>query len=235
MDFDKLANLKREWHYTFDVIVRLIEVNGGCVILGTPIFDYVKRERGVRVQMKLHSMSLRTGLLTDKHLVLEYMDEASGELQEVLVSRAFEAKSFGDIRYTHDCLKFILNILTVKYNDNYIKAMAKETFKKGAFVSTVKFNGEKLLGIYEGTYDNGVECWVLAADNRKFCVMLKSTKPADEEETKVIQETIVKPRKEAEKARKKAQQAEEAGVEEELTEEDFEEAAEEEPAEATEE
>lgn len=226
IDFDKLDELRKEWHGRFDELVKLIEDNNGCVIVNTPIFDYIKKEPGVRVQMRLHSMRIVTGLLIDKHIVLEYMDEASGELREVLVSRAFEAKSFGDIRYTSDCFKFILNVLKLKYNDNISETMGKvsETFKKGAPVSTVKFNGEKLLGVFEHTYDNGVECCVLAADNKKFCVKLKSTKPADDEEQKIIQETIVKPRKEAEKARKKAQEA----AEEVLTEEDMEEPSEEE-------
>ena len=210
IDFDKLDELRKEWHGRFDELVKLIEDNNGCVIVNTPIFDYIKKESGVRVQMRLHSMKIVTGLLTDKHIVLEYMDEASGELREVLVSRAFEAKSFGDIRYTSDCFKFILNVLKLKYNDNISETMGKvsETFKKGALVSTVKFNGEKLLGV------------------KKFCVKLKSTKPADDEEQKIIQETIVKPRKEAEKAKKKAQQDQETEVEEELTEEDLEEAVE---------
>lgn len=226
IDFDKLDELRKEWHGRFDELVKLIEGNNGCVIVNTPIFDYIKKEPGVRVQMRLHSMRIVTGLLIDKHIVLEYMDEARGELREVLVSRAFEAKSFGDIRYTSDCFKFILNVLKLKYNDNISETMGKvsETFKKGAPVSTVKFNGEKLLGVFEHTYDNGVECCVLAADNKKFCVKLKSTKPADDEEQKIIQETIVKPRKEAEKARKKAQEA----AEEVLTEEDMEEPSEEE-------
>ena len=228
IDFDKLDELRKEWHGRFDELVKLIEDNNGCVIVNTPIFDYIKKESGVRVQMRLHSMRIVTGLLTDKHIVLEYMDEASGELREVLVSRGFEAKSFGDIRYTSDCFKFILNVLKLKYNDNFSDSMGKvsEAFKKGAMVSTVKFNGEKLLGVFEHTYDNGVECCVLAADNKKFCVKLKSTKPADDEEQKIIQETIVKPRKEAEKAKKKAQQAQKTEVEEELTEEDLEEAVE---------
>lgn len=228
IDFDKLDELRKEWHGRFDELVKLIEDNNGCVIVNTPIFDYIKKESGVRVQMRLHSMKIVTGLLTDKHIVLEYMDEASGELREVLVSRGFEAKSLGDIRYTSDCFKFILNVLKLKYNDNFSDSMGKvsETFKKGVLVSTVKFNGEKLLGVFEHTYDNGVECCVLAADNKKYCVKLKSTKPADEEEQKIIQETIVKPRKEAEKAKKKAQQAQETEVEEELTEEDMEEAVE---------
>jgi hypothetical protein len=226
IDFDKLDELRKEWHGRFDELVKLIEDNNGCVIVNTPIFDYITKEPGVRVQMRLHSMKIVTGLLIDKHIVLEYMDEASGELREVLVSRAFEAKSFGDIRYTSDCFKFILNVLKHKYNDNFSDSMGKvsETFKKGAPVSTVKFNGEKLLGVFEHVYDNGVECCVLSADNKKFCVKLKSTKPADDEEQKIIQETIVKPRKEAEKARKKAQEA----AEEVLTEEDMEEPSEEE-------
>ena len=226
IDFDKLDELRKEWHGRFDELVKLIEGNNGCVIVNTPIFDYIKKEPGVRIQMRLHSMKIVTGLLIDKHIVLEYMDEASGELREVLVSRAFEAKSFGDIRYTSDCFKFILNVLKFKYNDNFSDSMGKvsETFKKGALVSTVKFNGEKLLGVFEHVYDNGVECCVLSADNKKFCVKLKSTKPADDEEQKIIQETIVKPRKEAEKARKKAQEA----AEEVLTEEDMEEPSEEE-------
>lgn len=232
IDFDKLDELRKEWHGRFDELVKLIEDNNGCVIVNTPIFDYIKKEPGVRVQMRLHSMKIVTGLLIDKHIVLEYMDEASGELREVLVSRAFEAKSFGNIRYTSDCFKFILNVLKPKYNDNFSDSMGKvsETFKKGALVSTVKFNGEKLLGVFEHAYDNGVECCVLAADNKKFCVKLKSTKPADEEEQKIIQETIVKPRKEAEKARKKAQEA----AEEVLTEEDMEEPSKEELEEAME-
>jgi hypothetical protein len=236
IDFNKLDELRKEWHGRFDELVKLIEDNNGCVIVDTPIFDYIKKEAGVRVQMRLYSMKIVTGLLIDKHIVLEYMDEASGELREVMVSRAFEAKSFGDIRYTSDCFKFILNVLKHKYNDNFSDSMGKvsETFKKGALVSTVKFNGEKLLGVFEHTYDNGVECCVLAADNKKFCVKLKSTKPADEEEQKIIQETIIKPRREAEKAKKKAQQDQETEVEEELTEEDLEEAVET-PEETTEE
>ena len=101
--------------------------------------------------------------------------------------------------------------------------MAKvEKFNKGALVSTTKLNGEKLLGIYEHGYDNGKECCVLGADNKKFCVKLKDTKEADEEETKVIQETIIKPRREAEKARKKAQEAQDNDEPEQLTEEDME-------------
>jgi len=230
MDWDKLTELKNEWYTLFDQMVGLIEANNNCVILSTPIFDYIKIEQGVRKQMRLHSMKIITGMLLNKHIALEYMDNDNGQLREVLVCRAFEAKAFGDIRYTKDCFKFILKVLQLTYkNEN--KTMAKtEAFKKGALVSTKKLNGEPLLGVYEHGYDSGNECCVLAADNRKFCVKIKSTKPANEEETKIIQETIIKPRREAEKKRKQAL----AAQEESLTEEDLEEMATEE-AEITEE
>ena len=220
-DWDKLTELRNEWYTLFDQMVELIEANNGCVIVNTPIFDYIKVEQGVRKQMRLHSMRVITGMLTNKHVILEYMDSDNGQLREVLVSRAFEAKAFGDIRYTKDCFKFILKVLQLTYkNEN--RTMAKtEVFKKGALVSTKKLNGEPLLGVYEHGYDSGDECCVLAADNRKFCVKLKSTKLANEEETKIIQETIIKPRREAEKKRKQAEIAQE----ESLTEEDLEEMA----------
>lgn len=232
IDFNELMNLKNEWNILYDKMISLIEDNNGCVMVDTPIFDYIKKEPGVRVQMRLYCMYIVTGLLIDKHIVLEYMDEASGELRMVFVSRAFEAKSFGDIRDTRNCFKFILNTLKLKYNNNFNTTMTKVTdsFKKGVPVSTVKFDGEKMLGVYEHSYDNGLECCVIAAEGKKYCVKLKSTKPADEEETKIIQETIIKPMKEAEKARKKAQKASET----ELTEEDMEEPCEEELEEAME-
>lgn len=221
IDFDKLTELRNEWHAIFDGIIAIIEGNGGRVTVGIPIFDHIKVGQGMRVQMRLHSMSIRTGLLVDKHIVMEYMDENTGEVKEILVSRAFEAKAFGDIKYAKDSLKFILRVLNLYSNNNNNTTMAKvEKFKKGALVSTVRLNGEKLLGIYEHGYDNGQECCVSGVEGKKYCVKLKSTKEANEEETKIIQETIIKPRREAEKARKKAAEQEE----EELTEEDLEEA-----------
>ena len=81
---------------------------------------------------------------------------------------------------------------------------------------------------FEHGYDNTTECCILVEGGKKFCVKLRSVKPANEEEQKIIQETIIKPRREAEKARKKAQEA----VQEELTEEDMEEPSEEELEEA---
>jgi hypothetical protein len=100
-------------------------------------------------------------------------------------------------------------------------AKTESQFKKGAMVSAKKINGDSLLGLFEHGYDNGTECCILAEDGKKFCVKLRSMKPANEEEQKIIQETIIKPRREAEKARKKAQKA----TQEELTEEDLEEMA----------
>lgn len=232
IDFDKLTELRNEWYAIFDGVIAIIEGNGGCITVGVPIFDHIKVEQGMRVQMRLHSMTIRTGFLVDKHIVMEYMDEGTGEIREVLVSRAFEAKAFGDIKYAKDSLKFILHVLSLYNNNNNNTTMAKvEKFKKGALVSTVRLNGEKLLGIYEHGYDNGQECCVSGVEGKKYCVKLKSTKEANEEESKIIQETIIKPRREAEKARKKAAEQEE----EELTEEDLEEAVAEPAEEATEE
>ena len=226
IDFDKLTELRNEWHAIFDGIIAFIEGNGEYLTIGIPIFDYIKVGQCVRVQMKLHSMSIRTGLLIDKHIVMEYMDEHTGEIKEVLVSRAFEAKAFGDIKYAKDSLKFILHILNLySNNNNNNTTMAKvEKFKKGALVSTVRLNGEKLLGIYEHGYDNGQECCVSGVEGKKYCVKLKSTKEANEEETKIIQETIIKPRREAEKARKKALEAAEQEDDAEPTQEELEEA-----------
>ena len=224
IDFDKLTELRNEWYAIFDGVIAIIEGNGGRITVCTPIFDYVKVGQRMRVQMRLHSMSIQTGLLVDKHIVMEYMDENTGEVKEILVSRAFEAKAFGDIKYARDSLKFILRVLNLYSNNNNNTTMAKvEKFKKGALVSTVRLNGEKLLGIYEHGYDNDHECCVSGVEGKKYCVKLKSTKEANEEEAKIIQETIIKPRREAEKARKKALEAAEQ-EEEELTEEDLEEA-----------
>ena len=226
IDLEELSKLRKEWYSLFDELVSLIESNNGCVMVTTPIFDYVRKERFVRVQMKLHSITIVTGLLIDKHIVLEYMDESTGEIKPVLVCRAFEAKSFGDIRYTKDCFKFILNVLKLTYNNNTTMAKTESQFKKGAMVSAKKVNGDSLLGLFEHGYDSGTECCILVEGGKKFCVKLRSVKPANDEEQKIIQETIIKPRREAEKARKKAQEAaEEELAEEELTEEDLEEMA----------
>lgn len=222
-DWDKLTELRNEWYDLFDELVEIIETNNGCVLIVRPIYDYIKMDNGTRKQLQLHSMRIRTGMLTDKHIVLEYMDSDNGELKDVLVCRAFEAKAFGTIRYTRDCFKFILNVLKLTYKTDKKRTMAKidNSFKKGALVSTKKFNGDSLLGIYEHTYDNGHECCVLAENGKKYCVKLKSTRLANEEEEKIIQETIIKPRREAEKQRKQAL----AAQEETLTEEDLEEMA----------
>lgn len=230
IDFDKLTELRNEWYAIFDGIIAFIENSGEYLLIDIPIFNHVKVGQCMRVQMRLHSMSIRTGLLVDKHIVMEHIDESTGEIREVLVSRAFEAKAFGDIKYAKDVLQFILRVLKLyssNNNNNNETTMAKvEMFKKGALVSTVRLNGEKLLGIYEHGYDNCQECCVSGVEGKKYCVKLKSTKLADEEETKIIQETIIKPRREAEKARKKALEAAEQ-EEEELTEEDLEGAADE--------
>ena len=218
-DLDKLIELKKEWHSLFDQAISHIENNGGIILPTTPIYDYIMVEPYVRVRMKLHSLRIITGLLIDKHILLEYLKE-DGEIKEVLVCRAFEAKSFGLIRHTRQSFKWMVEMFNL-YGFKDMKK-ANNSLKNGAFVSAVKSNGEKFLGIFDHSYDNYIECCVLAQDNKKFCVKTSTVKLADEEESKIIQETIVKPRKEAEKARKKAQQE----TSEELTEEDLEEAVE---------
>jgi len=232
VDFFELARLRAEWEGLFDGILSYIEEKGGLVIVERPVLEYIRTSPGVRENMKLHSMRIRTGLLMDKHIVLEFMKE-DGKLHDVLVCRAFEAKAFGEIRYTRNTFERILSV--IKLTNNNIETMAKtEKFKKGAFVSSHKLNGEKLLGIYEYAYDCCNECCV-SDNNGKYCVKLSSTKPATDEESKIIQETIVKPRREAEKARKKALEESNTVQEEEvLTEEDMEEPSAEELEEAME-
>ena len=224
IDFFELARLKKEWEGLFDELLSYIEKRVGITIVTRPILEYIRTAPGTRENMRLHSMSIRTGLLMDKHIVLEFMKE-DGKLHDVLVCRAFEAKAFGAIRYTRSTLEHILSV--IKLTNNNIETMAKtEKFKKGAFVSAHKLNGEKFLGIYEYEYDCCNECCV-SDSNGKYCVKLSSTKPATDEESKIIQETIVKPRREAEKAKKKALEESNIGQEEEvLTEEDMEEAVE---------
>lgn len=225
IDLDELTRLRVEWHSLFDRMVKLIEDNNGCIMVQTPIYDYIRVSPGVRESMRLHNLRIVTDLLIDKHVRMEYINEHTGEVRRVLVSRAFEGKAFGDIRYTTDTFKSLVRILELT-NNKESKIMAKvEKFKKGAFVSTVKFNGDKILGIYEHGYDNGTECCVSAADGKKYCVKLRSTKPATDEEEKIIQETIIKPRRAAEKALKKAQMEANEVEDEELTEEDLEAAA----------
>lgn len=108
-------------------------------------------------------------------------------------------------------------------------------FKKGELVSAKKLNGETILGIYEHEYDCGDHC--VSTGDKKFCVSEKSVKKATDEEEKIIQETIIKPMREAKKKlaeELKKSQEEETLNENELSEEDIEIMASEENNEETE-
>lgn len=96
-------------------------------------------------------------------------------------------------------------------------------FKKGELVSAKKLNGEKILGIYQYEYDCGDHC--ISIGTKKYCVQKNPVKKATEEEEKIIQETIIKPMREAKKKAaeelRKAQE-EQNSYEDELSEEDME-------------
>ena len=96
--------------------------------------------------------------------------------------------------------------------------MAKTNrFASGDLVSGKKWNGEHFIGVYEHEYDCGDH---LVFDGEKhFCVHKKDCHLANEEEAKVIKETIVKAMKDSSKASKKKEVEEEP----ELTEDEHEE------------
>jgi len=90
--------------------------------------------------------------------------------------------------------------------------MAKTNrFANGDLVSGKKLNGEHFIGVYEHEYDCGDH--LVFDGEKRFCVHKKDCHIANEEEAKVIKETIVKAMKEAEKTSKKPKKKE---VEEEL-------------------
>lgn len=97
-------------------------------------------------------------------------------------------------------------------------------YKKGAMISAKKFNGEEFLGVYQYTYDDGSHC--VSDGTKKWCCKPRDVKPANDEESKIIQETIIKPQREAEKRKRLEEEVALAVTESELTEDDFEEAAE---------
>lgn len=96
--------------------------------------------------------------------------------------------------------------------------MSKTHFVNGDLVSGKKWNGEHFLGVYVHVYDCGDH--LVTNGEKEFCIHKGDLKHANEEESKTIQETIVKPMKEREKAKKKAQKQEEPTVEETTTEEE---------------
>lgn len=98
--------------------------------------------------------------------------------------------------------------------------MAKTNrFASGDLVSGKKLNGEHFIGVYEHEYDRGGHA--VFDGEKHFYINKKDCHLANEEEAKVIKETIVKAMKEADKASKKSKKKE---VEEdpELTEDELE-------------
>lgn len=91
--------------------------------------------------------------------------------------------------------------------------MAKTNrFASGDLVSGKKWNGEHFIGVYEHEYDCGDH--LVFDGEKRFCVHKKDCHLANEEEAKVINETIVKAMKEANKTSKKAKKKEvEEGLE----------------------
>ena len=96
--------------------------------------------------------------------------------------------------------------------------MAKTNrFASGDLVSGKKWNGEHFIGVYEHEYDCGDH---LVFDGEKhFCINKNDCHPANEEEAKVIKETIVKAMKDADKASKKKEVEEELELSEDELEE----------------
>lgn len=80
--------------------------------------------------------------------------------------------------------------------------MAKTNrFSSGDLVSGKKWNGEHFIGVYEHEYDSGDHA--IFDGEKHFCVHKRDCHLANEEEAKVIKETIVKTIKKADKTAKK--------------------------------
>jgi hypothetical protein len=226
MNYKELQELEKavkRWTDSFDKLKELIGDN----IFKPDVYisTMVRTEPFVRKPMRLLYLSVSHFWLKDD-IVLHFIDEdRPDKVLNVLVSRAFEAKAFGDVRDIEQLFDFLISL----FNNNQMisKSMAKVSYhKKGTLVSAKKFNGETVLGIYEHSYDDGSHC--ISDGQKKWCINPNDLRLANEEETKIIQETIIKPRREAEKKRKaEAEAAARAQIEAQLTEEDFEEAADE--------
>lgn len=91
--------------------------------------------------------------------------------------------------------------------------MSKTHFNNGDLVSGKKWNGEHLLGVYVSKYDCGDH--KITDGEKEFCIHKGELKHANEEESKTIQETIVKPMKEKtkKKTKKEIKQEEETETE----------------------
>ena len=222
-ELQELDKAVKRWTDSFDKLKGLI--GDGIYKPDTYISTMVRTEPFVRKPMRLLYLSVSHNWLNGD-IVLHFINEDNPDkVLNVLVSRAFEAKAFGDVREIEQLFDFLISL----FNNNQMisKSMSKVNYhKKGTLVSAKKFNGETVLGIYQHSYDDGSHC--ISDGKKQWCINPKDLRLANEEETKIIQETIIKPQREAEKKAKAAAEAaaraEAAAL---LTEEDFEEAAEE--------
>jgi hypothetical protein len=99
--------------------------------------------------------------------------------------------------------------------------MAKTNrFVHGDCVSGKKWNGEHFIGVYEHEYDCGDHC--IFDGTKHYCIHKRDCHHANEEEEKVIRETILKAMKEADKTAKKHKKKE-TEEEPELSEDELEE------------
>ena len=222
-ELQELDKAVKRWTDSFDKLKGLI--GDGIYKPDTYISTMVRTEPFVRKPMRLLYLSVSHNWLNGD-IVLHFINEDNPDkVLNVLVSRAFEAKAFGDVREIEQLFDFLISL----FNNNQMisKSMSKVNYhKKGTLVSAKKFNGEKVLGIYQHSYDDGSHC--ISDGKKKWCINPKDLRLANEEETKIIQETIIKPQREAEKkAKAEAEAAARAEAAALLTEEDFEEAAEE--------
>ena len=225
MNYKELQELEKDvkqWTDSFDKLKGLIGDN--IYKPDTYISTMVRTEPFVRKPMRLLYLSVSHSWIADD-IVLHFINEDNPDkVLNVLVSRAFEAKAFGDVREIEQLFDFLISL----FNNNQMisKSMAKVNYhEKGTLVSAKKFNGETVLGIYQHSYDDGSHC--ISDGKKQWCINHKDLRLANEEETKIIQETIIKPQREAEKkAKAEAEAAARAEAAELLTEEDFEEAAE---------
>lgn len=222
-ELQELDKAVKRWTDSFDKLKGLIGDN----IFKPDVYisTMVRTEPFVRKPMRLLYLSVSHSWLKDD-IVLHFINEDNPDkVLNVLVSRAFEAKAFGDVREIEQLFDFLISL----FNNNQMisKSMAKVNYhKKGTLVSAKKFNGETVLGIYQHSYDDGSHC--ISDGKKQWCINPKDLRLANEEETKIIQETIIKPQREAEKkAKAEAEAAARAEAAALLTEEDFEEAAEE--------
>jgi hypothetical protein len=221
-ELQELDKAVKRWTDSFDKLKGLIGDN--IYKPDTYISTMVRTEPFVRKPMRLLYLSVSHSWIDDD-IVLHFINEDNPDkVLNILVSRAFEAKAFGDVREIEQLFDFLISL----FNNNQMisKSMAKVNYhKKGTLVSAKKFNGETVLGIYQHSYDDGSHC--ISDGKKQWCINPKDLRLANEEETKIIQETIIKPQREAEKkAKAEAEAAARAEAAELLTEEDFEEAAE---------